>query len=163
MKNLFNKIFSYIVLGFFLIMLLSVGYKMYLNAFKEESKQKIYPKYYVDNKKNNDSLTLDNVYQELINQGIRYPDIIICQVILETNYLKSYNCRTRNNLFGFYNGKRYLKFDNWKQCVAFKRVWQEKYYKNDKQPYYKFLTNLPYAEDLEYVAKLKQIKYEKDS
>lgn len=99
-----------------------------------------------------EELTIENVYKELIKQDVLFVEIVLAQVILETGHLKHV---PKNNLFGFYNGHRYLEFDSWKEAVAFKKKWQEKKYKGGD--YYVFLETLPYAEDKNYISKLKQI------
>lgn len=109
--------------------------------------------------KNEDLLTKESLMKEIIKNNIKFPEIVYAQAILETGHLKSYNCRVRHNLFGFYNGKRYLEFKNWKECIKFKKLWQDKKYKGGS--YYRFLNGLPYAEDSLYCKKLLNIKYEK--
>lgn len=156
MKNLFNKIFNYIIIGFFIIMLFVVGYKLYKSITNKKPIEKTIKFYVV-----NESLTLDNVYKELIKQEVKYPDIVIRQCILETGHLTSYNCKVRNNLFGFYNGKEYLCFNSWQECIKYKKRWQNRKYK--KGNYYTFLEKLPYATDSLYIVKLKRINYDKDS
>lgn len=155
MKNLLNKIFNIIIVFIFSILFILVCYKLYENITKKSDKNiKIYPKYYVYT----DTLSLDNVYKELLRQKIKYPDIVLAQCILETGSLKSYNCRVRNNLFGFYNGKKYLSFKHWKDCIKFKKKWQDKYFKGGD--YYRFLLNIGYSEeDSIYIMKVKKIKF----
>ncbi len=160
MKNLFNKIFNSIVLTFFIIMLCLFIFILIKNVNTKQIKKKVYPKHFVKSE-NKDSISLDLVYNELIRKEVKYPEIVICQVILETGYLKSYSCRVRNNLFGFYNGKQYLSFKDWRQCICYKRMWQNRYYKGGN--YYEFLEKLGYSEDSLYVDKLKRIKYGKNN
>jgi len=106
-----------------------------------------------------DSLTLQNVYQELVNQQVKYPEIVLKQCILETGRLKSYNCRVRNNLFGFTLSTGYLKFASWKECVSYYSRWQKRHYKQGN--YYSFLKKIGYAEDSLYVKKLNNINIER--
>ena len=94
---------------------------------------------------------------------VKHPQIVYAQAILETGYFKSDLCLNGNNLFGLYNSKkhRYYTFDHWKDCViAYKEMVQYKYKgDNDKPPndYYKFLSDIGYAEDAQYIQKLKDI------
>ena len=94
---------------------------------------------------------------------VKHPQIVYAQAILETGHFKSDLCLNSNNLFGLYNSKqnRYYTFDHWKDCViAYKEMVQYKYKgDNDKPPkdYYKFLSNIRYAEDAQYIQKLKDI------
>ena len=65
---------------FFIIMLLFVSYKFLTNTKKPV--EKIYPKYYTI--KEVKIITIDDIYDELVKQEIKCPDIVIKQVILET-------------------------------------------------------------------------------
>jgi len=102
-------------------------------------------------------LTVDNVKEAIIEAGIQYPEIVLKQAILETGWLKCTNCSlTRNNIFGFYYKKKYISFDNWIDCVAYYKRWQDRHYKGGD--YYQFLKDVGYATSPTYVQKLKQIK-----
>lgn len=93
--------------------------------------------------------------QEILNQKIKFPDIVLKQACLETAHFTSVSFKKRNNLFGFHNGKDYLKFDTWKECVKYYKKWQDKLYKSGD--YYVFLEKLPYAQDSTYIDVLKKI------
>lgn len=91
---------------------------------------------------------------------IKHPNIVYKQAILETGHFKSKVCKEYNNLFGLYNSKtkQYFKFNHWWESVlAYKTLIQYKYNGNSKEEYYKFLKNLPYAEDELYIKKLKNL------
>lgn len=100
---------------------------------------------------------------ELIRQACEYYeisniDVVIAQSILETGHFKSENCVKHNNLFGLYNSRRkqYFKFDHWSDCIkAYKEKIQYKHKPNEN--YYAFLKRIGYAEDPEYINKLKGI------
>ena len=98
-------------------------------------------------------MSIENIYDELLNQGVLFPEIVLKQVKLETGHLKHVH---DNNLFGFRTSKGYLKFENWIEAIAYKKSWQERKYKGGD--YYAFLKKLPYAEDPIYIEKLKKIK-----
>jgi flagellum-specific peptidoglycan hydrolase FlgJ len=102
-------------------------------------------------------LTTENVKEEIKKAKIKHPDIVLRQAILETGYFKSYNATYRNNLFGFWNSrrKRYLEFACWIDSIRYYRAWQDKHYKGGN--YYEFLTKIGYAEDPDYIWKLKNI------
>lgn len=51
------------------------------------------------------TLTIPNLYQEIIRNGIRHPKIVLAQAILETGWFRSPLCRNRHNLFGLTNPK----------------------------------------------------------
>jgi hypothetical protein len=102
--------------------------------------------------------TPERVYNECIKQGVKYPEIVTKQSMLETGHYKSYNCIKRNNLFGLYNSQNgdYFTFNHWTESVtAYKTMVQYKYKDGD---YYKFLIDLPYAISDNYVGTLKNIK-----
>ena len=90
--------------------------------------------------------------------GVKHPNIVYAQAVLETGNFKSDLCINGNNLFGLYNSKkkRYYTFDHWKDCIiAYKEMIQYKY--KPPNDYYKFLSDIGYAEDPNYINKLKGI------
>jgi len=100
--------------------------------------------------------TLDSVRTALKYTDLKHQDIILKQSILETGWYKSYSCRKRHNLFGFrYKGK-YLEFDTWQESIDYMIWWQGRHYKGGD--YYEFIKKIGYAEDPEYINKLKSIK-----
>lgn len=102
-------------------------------------------------------LTLQNLYEEILSQGIEHPEIVLKQAILETRWLKCSNCSMQfNNIFGFMNKSGYLKFDTWIDCVKYYKNWQNSYYKGGD--YYTFLDKIGYATGPEYLSRLKWIK-----
>ena len=62
------------------------------------------------------SQSLKEVHSYLYEVGMKHPDIVMAQVIYESQYLKSYNSTHRNNILGL--GPHYT-FDSWKHCVLF--------------------------------------------
>lgn len=103
-------------------------------------------------KKIEKTMTIENIREELIQQNIAHVTIVLNQVKLETGHLKFVK---NNNLFGFHDGKQYLKFDTWQDAIAYKKKWQDRKYKGGD--YYKFLKNVGYAKDSNYINKLKQM------
>ena len=99
--------------------------------------------------------------------GVKHPDIVYAQAVLETGYFKSGLCNNSNNLFGLYNSKKkkYYTFNHWKDCiVAYKEMIQYKYKGDNNKPpndYYKFLSDIGYAKDPHYIKKLKRIVNDK--
>lgn len=90
--------------------------------------------------------------------GVKYPEIVYAQAILETGHFRSKVYRECNNLFGLYNSrtKSYYKFGHWSESVvAYLNYIQYRYKPPDD--YYKFLSDIGYAEDPEYINKLKRI------
>ena len=108
-------------------------------------------------RQNHFMLNEENLYNELVAQGVDFPEIVQAQAILETGHFKSYACLQQNNLFGLRNGDgTYMSFDHWTNAVAAYKKFIQKY---DPPPndYYKYLQDLGYAEDPNYIIKLKQI------
>lgn len=90
--------------------------------------------------------------------GVKHPEIVYAQAILETRHFRSKVYRECNNLFGLYNSrtKSYYKFDHWSESVvAYLDFIQDRY--KSPNDYYKFLSDIGYAEDPEYINKLKRI------
>lgn len=102
-------------------------------------------------------LNEENLFNELLAQGIDYPEIVLNQAILETGHFESYSCKVRNNLFGIRNKDgSYKTYDHWTFSVeAYKKYIQN--YKSLPEDYYKYLEELGYAEDTLYITKLKQL------
>lgn len=70
--------------------------------------------------------TKDEIYDEIIKQDILYPDIVLKQAKLETNYGKSGVGKYKNNLFGFRKTNKYLNFKSWKESINYYKKWQER-------------------------------------
>lgn len=107
-------------------------------------------------------LTAEAVYSACEFYGIIHPKIVVAQSILETGYYKSNICIKYNNIFGLYDSyqKDYFKFNYWWESVeAYRNKVQCKLGKNycSEEEYYKFLEELPYATDPNYVSKLQKI------
>lgn len=102
------------------------------------------------------SLVDTSVYREIKRQGIHHADIVLAQAKLETGNFTSNVCLSYNNLFGLRKPDgSYYKFDKWQSSVKAYKDWvQSKYVPpND---YYDFLEEIGYAEDKEYINKLKE-------
>ena len=100
---------------------------------------------------------------ELVRQAceyynIQYPEIVTAQSILETGHYKSKVCLQYNNLFGLYNSKKrdYYSFNHWTESVkAYYDLVQYRYKGGD---YYAWLSKIGYAEDPNYIAKVKSVQ-----
>ena len=87
---------------------------------------------------------------------VKHPNIVLKQARLESGNYLSELCVHSNNIFGLFDStkRNYYSFDHWvESIVVYKRLVQNKY---TGGCYYKFLEQLPYAADAEYVKKLKQ-------
>lgn len=89
---------------------------------------------------------------------VKHPQIVYAQAILETGHFRSKVYRECNNLFGLYNSrtKSYYKFDHWTESVVAYLDYVQYRYKPPND-YYKFLSDIGYAEDPNYINKLKGI------
>lgn len=129
---------------------------------------------YLNNKL--DSLTINNNYsyshittfenktpeegidEALLYYDIKHPTIVKAQAILETAHFSSDLCVKNNNLFGLYDSKnkRYYSYNHWwESIIAYKKTIQKRY--ENSRYYYMFLEDIEYAEDKEYINKLKEI------
>lgn len=100
-------------------------------------------------------LTEKNLKKELKKQGIKHPQIVLAQAKLESNLGKSSVSKRTNNLFGLRKGNRYRRFKHWTQSVsAYKHLIQSRY---NGGSYYAFLNKINYADDPEYIDKLKEL------
>lgn len=100
----------------------------------------------------------EGLLEALNYYGVQYPNIVYAQAILETGNFQSKLCKDKNNLFGLYDSynKRYYKFEHWTESII---AYIDKVeYKFNGGDYYEFLEKLPYAEDKNYVRKIKQIE-----
>lgn len=92
---------------------------------------------------------------ELKRQNIKHPNIVLAQAKLETGHYTSDVCKKNNNLFGLMKGDKYHHFSHWKNSIKFyKKHIQSRYNGGD---YYNFLNNIGYAEDKNYIQKLRQL------
>ena len=96
-------------------------------------------------------LTIPNLYQEIIRNGIQHPRIVLAQAILETGWFRSPLCRNRHNLFGLTNPQtgKYYEFNHWTESV--RAYYTKVQYKYKGGNYLLWLRNIGYAEDPRYV------------
>ena len=103
------------------------------------------------------ALNIKNLMAVLRQYDVKFPQIVVAQALLETGYFTSRVCLENNNLFGLRrpsNGN-YYTFSSWEESVkAYKDYVQYKYKGGN---YYNFLDGIEYAEDGEYINKVKQI------
>lgn len=100
----------------------------------------------------------DDLMAVLEYYNVKHKNIVYAQAILETGHFRSKVCREYNNLFGLYNSrsKDYYKFNHWSESVvAYLNYIQYRY--KPPNDYYKFLEEIGYAEDPQYITKLKNI------
>lgn len=99
-------------------------------------------------------LTIPNLYQEIIRNGIQHPRIVLAQAILETGWFRSPLCRNRHNLFGLTNPKtgKYYEFNHWTESV--RAYYTKVQYKYKGGNYLLWLRDIGYAEDPRYVREI---------
>ena len=110
-------------------------------------------------------LTIPNLYQEIIRNGIQHPRIVLAQAILETGWFRSPLCRNRHNLFGLTNPKtgKYYEFNHWTESVrAYYTKVQYRYCQKNQTStsdvdYLKWLQQTGYAEAPMYIQSVKEI------
>lgn len=110
---------------------------------------------FLQSKELNDSI----LYLALVHYGVEHPKIVLAQAKLESGNYTSYHCRVRNNFLGLYNSrkKEYFRFDHWTDCIkGYKNMVEYKL--KDGEDYYDFLLRIGYAEDPEYITKVKVIE-----
>jgi hypothetical protein len=102
-------------------------------------------------------LTIENLIATIEHYGIHHQSVVLAQVLLETGYLSSSVCRNKHNLFGLtrHDGQ-YYEFATWQESVkGYRDMIQYRYKGGD---YYEFLRRIPYAEDPNYIYKVKKIE-----
>lgn len=109
-------------------------------------------------------LNCENVYREIMRNDIKFSDIVLRQVILETGWFKSHNCLVRQNLVGMTGGIKndsnehgYAIYSNWMQSIKAYSKWQKQRLNDSVTNYFQFLRDWNYAESPDYERKLKSI------
>lgn len=104
----------------------------------------------------------EGLMEALKYYGVKHPEIVYAQAVLETGNFKSNLCLEKNNLFGLYNSKaiRYYRFNHWSESIeSYVNNIQDRY--RPPNNYYKFLSDIGYAEDPNYIKKIKKIVNDK--
>ena len=106
-----------------------------------------------------------HLMQEL---GIEHPHIVFAQMRIESGNFKSNIATTNNNFFGMKHPKQrvttskgvnngYASYENWALSIVDYGLWQRRYSRGlTEDEYYKMLGD-KYAEDKDYVCKVKSI------
>ena len=82
-----------------------------------------------------DSLNEQNIYLALLLNDIKYPEVVISQIMIETGYLTSKLCKRNNNLLGMMvpskrettaiNEGGYAKYTTWIDCILDYKLYQD--------------------------------------
>jgi hypothetical protein len=107
--------------------------------------------------------SIQEVYAYIVCSEIKYPDIVLRQVIWETGWLKSKHMMHKNNLFGFRHSKRYMHFKSWQESIDYYKNWQLRNYTRPDEEYYAFLMRVKYATSQKYISSLKSLKVKTDN
>ena len=131
--------------------------KVYARVSHEKASDKGTEKTEVSERKELPALTIPNLYQEIIRNGIRHPKIVLAQAILETGWFRSPLCRNRHNLFGLTNPKtgKYYEFNHWTESV--RAYYTKVQYKYTGGNYLLWLHKIGYAEDPRYVREVMKV------
>lgn len=102
-----------------------------------------------------DGQTIEQVRTEIHRQGLPHANIVLAQARLETGNFTSRMCKTKHNLFGIKHNGRYATYKTWQESIAdYKRCISSRYKGGD---YYLFLKRIGYAEEKEYIKKIRKI------
>ena len=101
--------------------------------------------------------TKENVAACLHYYGVKHPEIVLAQGILETGHFKSNACVLYNNLFGLSKGGKLMRFHHWVESIKFYSTVIQIRYKPPSENYYQFLKRINYAEDNRYIQKISRI------
>ena len=158
MKSMYIRMKIHVV--WFIIALLVVAFL--INVYSDNKKENIIiekeDSVSVQWRQNHFLLSEENLYNELVAQGVDFPEIVTAQALLETGHFKSYACLQQNNLFGLRDSKgKYMSFPHWTDAVAAYKKYIQRYNHPVPEDYYAYLQELGYAEDPQYIDKLKQI------
>lgn len=159
---------------FALLFLLIVGMIVYINYQKDETKtsnETIINVQVACPHHPGDTLSLENIEKLLIESHVEHPDLVLAQIRLESGNLESQLTKENNNFLGMkYPSQRpttairekngYALYDNWRDCVYDYLIWQSRYAKKlTEEEYYNYLSKV-YAQDNNYIVKLKEIANE---
>lgn len=158
MKSMYIRMKIHVV--WFIIALLIVAF--FINVYSDNKKENTIiekeDSVSVQWRQNHFLLSEENLYNELVAQGVDFPEIVTAQALLETGHFKSYACLQQNNLFGLRDNKgTYMSFPHWTDAVAAYKKYIQRYNHPVPEDYYAYLQELGYAEDPQYIDKLKQI------
>jgi hypothetical protein len=119
---------------------------------------------------NEDNSKLLFLYFEILDNDIKYPDIVFAQALLESGYMTSYIFTENKNLFGMRYPERrettaidenrgYSMYECWTDSVKDYKLFQEfllRKKEKSREEYFSFLSRI-YAEDPNYVPFLKKV------
>lgn len=153
--------------GFYSLIAMIIGFIIGSISFKGNKTEQITIPITLNDSINKDTIIRKNValdttkptdktvLSELKKQNISHPHIVLAQAKLESGNYKSNVCKRHNNLFGLMKGDNYHSFSHWKESIAYYKNHVQNRYKGGD--YYAFLNNIGYAQDPNYINKLKEL------
>lgn len=141
------------------VTLLMLGFFLAIGMFSYNPDRIDQPVYLKQSKTTKIDMVIDTFSEELLKkelslQNIKYPKIVYAQAKLETGNFKANIFTVKKNLFAFRRSKGYITYPSWKESVKAYKLFQDKYYKGGD--YYMFLKNIGYAEDTNYLKKVRE-------
>ena len=144
------------------IIFINFGFEQYLNYINNNKIETVdIPIEEIDSSFSTKSVK-EGLEEALEYYEVYHPDIVYAQAILETGNFKSDLCINGNNLFGLYNSQdnKYYTYGHWSESIEdYIKLVQYKY--DPSESYYKFLSDIGYAKDPNYIKKLKEIVNDK--
>jgi hypothetical protein len=127
-------------------------------------------------KKEKEDLNKENLWRTIVDQGIKFPDLVFAQALLESGDLRSSLCVKSNNLFGMKmpterktvakHGKNdYAKYDHWVQSVRDYKLLQEYLFRKREYTRSEYVEMLSrrYSETRDYVKRVRRVLNENKS
>ena len=117
-----------------------------------------------------DSLNETNIYMALLMNNVKYPEVVISQIMIETGWLTSRLCKANNNLLGMMvpskrettaiNETGFAKYTSWFDCIMDYKMYQDyilsRNHITNKKQYIAFL-HKNYAKSPTYKTRLTQL------
>lgn len=127
----------------------------YINDYIGQLQSQLYGENYALS--GDSDLNIENFIATMEHYGLHHQSVVLAQALLETGYFTSNVCLYKHNLFGLTRRDgQYYEFATWQDSVkGYRDMIQYRYKGGD---YYEFLRRVPYAEDPNYISKVKQIE-----
>lgn len=124
-----------------------------------------------ENLEEKNEISHKNLYNAIVESGIKFPEIVFIQAIIESGNFESRLFKNHNNLFGMRfprvrettatgkNKRGYARYKNWDDSVLDYYFWQSFFLRkkgaSNKEEYLDLLDDI-YAEDESYVSVIKK-------
>lgn len=119
------------------------------------------------------TLSEQNIYLALLINNIKYPEVVLSQIMIETGYLNSKLCKLNHNLLGMMvpskrettaiNEKGFAKYLTWFDCISDYKLYQDFVFsRNNIQTKTQYIAYLHrnYAKSPNYKKRLTQLSKE---